>query len=211
MEFEILKNILIGGDTKYFFLYFLLNFMKKKENKQKFDEEEEDREIHNRCFQEKLELHKKAELFETRINDGKEGYEEIHPAKSAEMASNETNNQKDGLQMEQEEEERFHNYTPLIPFVKIPSFWEKRIWDDDETKMDPEEEKKLIEKIEIWNEPSEANDFTFNNRNKNAICPHMEIPSNEGKRTYRHSVHIPKIKSCLDTDDTDTDNELLLE
>ena len=185
--------------------------MKKKGNRKKVDDEEKDRELLNRSYQEKLELHKKAELYETRINDVKEGYEELHPAKSAEIASKKPSNQEESLQMEQDEEERFHNYTPLIPFVKIPSFWEKRFWDDDDRKMDKNEETKLCEKIEKWMETPSMSEFTFNNRSNNITCPHMEIPSGEWKRTYKHTVRFPKKYNCMDTDDTDTDNELLLE
>ena len=183
---------------------------KKNRKNQKNSQEQIDERILKKCTDLKLELHKKAELFESRINDGKSGYEEIHPAISAELAATERDSSDEELKMEQEENDRYQNYETIVPVTKIPSFWEPRPWDQSENKMSKEDENTLHAKITDWKDPPPIDKFTFNNRPNTAICPHSEIPSTDGKKSYKHSIRLNKRYQFFETDDTDTDEELLL-
>ena len=191
----------------------------KKSNKKKTQKkailrrsaEKEEEQILEQLYQEKLNLHKKAELYESRINDGKEGYEELHPAKCAAMAVHSKSDEQNDHKMDESEDERFNNYQSIIPETRIPSFWQKRIWDDQTRKMTKEEETKLLGKLSLWKEVPSKDDFTFNNRKPSALCPHVETPYTEGRKSYRHSIRFSRKYMLYQTDDSDTDEELLLE
>ena len=91
----------------------------------------------------KIYLHKTAELFESRINDGID-QENKHPAQAAQLASIEYNTSKKKMKMTQDEKDRYENYETFVPKTKIPPFWEERPWDTEDDKMSEEEQFQII-------------------------------------------------------------------
>ena len=151
--------------------------------------------------QEKIEKHKLAELFESRINDGKDT-EHHHPALAANLLENSKI-----IKKSKEEIDRYNNYNLIKPNYKIPLFWEKRIWDQSNNNFYNELETLEIEK--------KNNNFFFQlidlNSQQNLIylkkklfCPKPSNPKNNLNK-------IPIILSVMefDTDGTDTDLEII--
>ena len=155
----------------------------------------------------KLELHKKAELFESRINDAKEGYESFHPSLSSKMASNTLTPPRKKQGMSEDEKMRYDNYEQHVPVTKIPPFWEPRPWDKEENKMTEDEGKEIQFKIYKWNKTPSKSNFTFHPYKKGAICPHFDEPETIASGDQIHSVRL-SVKDHF-TDDYDTDTDIL--
>ena len=151
----------------------------------------------------KMILHQRSELFESRINDGKD-LSHNHPAKSASMAEVEKYKPKKKLKMTQEERYRFDNYTTRIPKTKIPPFWEKRPWDKESDKMNEDEVRELKLKMYEISQIPRKDDFTFTQPPPPAArCPHIE----QELELKSHSIRL-SIKDHV-TDDSDTDTEII--
>ena len=156
----------------------------------------------------KLDLHKKAEFFESRINDVIEGYQDLHPSKSAEMAITTPIPTNKKQSMTYEEKLRFNNYTQYVPKTKIPSFWEPRPWDKEEDKMTEDENRDVLYQIYTFNKVPSKSSFTFHNRTEKPICPHFDGDDPEDRIGDQiHSIRL-SIKDHL-TDDSDTDIDTL--
>ena len=156
----------------------------------------------------KIDLHKKAEFYESRINDVIDGYQNIHPSKSAEMAIKIPIPTNKKQSMTYEEKLRFNNYKQTVPQTKIPLFWEPRPWDKEEDKMTEEENRDIMFRVYTLNKVPSKSSFTFHNRTDTPICPHFDdISSPNSSHQEVHSIRL-SIKDHL-TDDYDTDTDTL--
>ena len=160
-----------------------------------------------RTSQEKLNLHQKAELYESRINDAIDGYENFHPAESAGLAASLLALPKKKVKLNAEENERFNNYALNIPNTKIPLFWPSRPWDLEENKMSQKESTELQYNIFKWNQIPEESKFTFHNFSEGPLCKHIDTELGDEDTPIFHSIRI-SIKEHI-TDDYDTDTELI--
>lgn len=148
-------------------------------------------------FKRKQIFHMKAELFETRINDGLD-LSRTHPAEAVTAAT-----KAKSIKMNDDERGRYENYEEKLQNQMIPRFWEKRVWDTDENIMSDENTLKTQRRIEELLTIAQPDEFTFTNvQESDLICP----PTNT-IREKRNRVVVLSLNDHF-TDESETDIEI---
>jgi len=148
---------------------------------------------------EKLKKHQLSELFESRINDGVDTVNK-HPVFAPQIAEKARN-----IVKTSDEKYRYDNYQMFNPQMKIPAFWEPRVWDNKEDIMTEEETQNVIQQNLDYQKPIPKSEFHFQDRDfsESIICP-KPIRREDDQKPHRIALSLLEFY----TDGSETDTEI---
>ncbi|EAY13892.1 hypothetical protein TVAG_028450 [Trichomonas vaginalis G3] len=150
-----------------------------------------------------LEYHRRNELFESRITDGKIP-NDPHPYDASIFAENDfigKNHRR--IKMDPDEIDRYEGYSKPVSSIVVPNFWPSRSWDKPEYLLSAQKSLELQEKIKELNKIAKKDEYDYGNYSTLAepLCPDNSADNEDLKD---HILTFSMLDHGTD-DSTDTD------